>query len=65
MEKNRSKTKISPVLPVGKRLDELKLNQVLPDGSYDALCTYHILDDEDPEVELGTVSFNVELLFMK
>lgn len=55
----------SPVLPVGKRLDELKLNQVLPDGSYDALCTYHILDDEDPEVELGKVSFSVTLMFMQ
>lgn len=55
----------SPVLPVGKKLDELKLNQVLPDGSYDAICTYHILDDEDPERELGTVSFAVSLMFMK
>ena len=55
----------SPILPVGKRLDKLKLNQVLPDGSYDAICTYHILDDEDPEIELGTVSFTVSLMFVK
>lgn len=55
----------SPVLPVGKELDELKLNQVLPDGSYEAICTYHILDDEDPERELGTVSFAVSLMFVK
>lgn len=55
----------SPVLPVGKRLDQLKLNQVLPDGSYDAVCTYHILDDEDPEKELGTVSFAVSLMFVE
>lgn len=55
----------SPVLPVGSRIDELKLNQVLPDGSYEAICTYHILDDEDPEQELGTVSFAVSLMFMK
>ncbi len=54
----------SPVLPVGKRLDKLKLNQVLSDGSYDAICTYHILDDEDPEIELGTVSFAVTLMFI-
>lgn len=53
----------SPVLSVGKRLDQLKLDQALPDGEYDATCTYHILDDEDPEKELGTVSFAVSLLF--
>lgn len=55
----------SPVLPVGKRIEKLKLNQALPDGSYDAICTYHILDDEDPEVELGTVSFAVTIMFIK
>lgn len=55
----------SPVLPVGKQLDQLKLNQVLPDGAYDALCTYHILDDEDPDVELGTVTFSVSLMVIQ
>lgn len=55
----------SPVLPVGKKLDKLELNQVLPDGSYDAICTYHILDDEDPDKELGTVSFAVNLMVVK
>lgn len=55
----------SPVLLTGKRLDKLKLNQVLPDGSYDAICTYHILDDEDPDIELGNVSFSVSLMFVK
>lgn len=52
----------SPVLPRGKRLDRLELDQVLPDGTYDAICTYHILDDEDGERELGTVSFAVSLM---
>lgn len=55
----------SPVLPVGKRIETLKLNQGLPDGTYEAICTYHLLDDEDPERELGTVSFAVSLIFMK
>lgn len=55
----------SPVLPRGKRLEELKLDQVLPDGTYDAICTYHILDDEDPDRELGTVSFAVSLMFVQ
>lgn len=55
----------SPVLPTGKRLEQLKLDQVLPDGTYDAVCTYHILDDEDKNRELGTVSFAVSLIFTK
>lgn len=54
----------SPVLPVGKKLDQLELNQTLPDGTYDAVCTYHLLDDEDPDRELGTVSFAVSLMFV-
>lgn len=55
----------SPVLPVGKRLDKLELDQVLPDGTYDAICTYHLLDDEDPDKELSTVSFRVSLMFIQ
>ena len=55
----------SPVLPVGKRLEKLELNQTLPDGTYDAICIYHVLDDEDPEQELGAVSFAVTLMFVK
>lgn len=55
----------SPVLPVGKRLEKLELDQVLPDGAHEAICTYHILDDEDPDRELGTVSFAVSLMFIK
>lgn len=55
----------SPILPVGKRLEKLELDQVLPDGSYDAICTYHILDDEDPDRELGNVSFAVSLMFVQ
>lgn len=54
----------SPVLPVGTRLDQLELDQALPDGDYDAICTFHLLDDEDPEKELSTVSFAVSLMFL-
>lgn len=55
----------SPVLPVGKRLDTLELNDTLPDGEYEATCTFHLLDDEDPDTELTTVSFGVTLMFIK
>ena len=55
----------SPVLPVGKRLDKLELDQVLEDGTHDAICTFHLLDDEDPDKEIGTASFAVSLMFVK
>lgn len=55
----------SPVIPRGKRLEQLELDRVLADGTHNAICTYHILDDEDPERELGTVSFAVTLMFVK
>lgn len=53
----------SPVLPVGKRLKKLKLDKVLEDGEHEALCTFHLLDDKDPDKELSKVSFNVTLIF--
>ena len=55
----------SPVLPVGKKIDKLELNQALEDGEHDAICVFHLLDDEDPDKELGTVSFAVSLMFIK
>lgn len=55
----------SPVLPVGKRIEKLELNQALPAGAYDAVCIFHVLDDEDPEKELGTVALAVSLMFVE
>lgn len=51
----------SPIIPVGKRLDKLKLDKGLPAGQYEALCTFHLLDSEEKEV--GDVSFYVTLVF--
>lgn len=53
----------SPVLPVGKRLDKLKLDKALPSGEYAAICTFHLLDKENPDKEVSNVSFNVTLIF--
>ncbi len=52
----------SPVLPVGKQLDKLELNQTLPDGTYDATCTYYILDDEDPDREFNSINSIYEVI---
>ncbi len=54
----------SPVIPIGKQLDKLKLDKVLPDGIYPALCTFHLLDKKNPDEEVGKVSFNVTLIFL-
>ena len=53
----------SPVIPVGKRLDRLKLDKALPDGRYEAVCTFHLLDNEDHEKEISSVSFDITLIF--
>ena len=53
----------SPILPVGKRLDKLKLDKALPAGMYGAICTFHLLDKEDNKKEVSDVSFNVTLIF--
>lgn len=55
----------SPILPVGKKLKELKLDKSLPDGRYSAMCTFHLLDNGDPDKEVSKVSFGVTLLFGK
>lgn len=54
----------SPILPIGKRLDKLKLDKALPDGVHEAHCTFHLLDQEDHDRELSTVTFDVTLIFM-
>lgn len=53
----------SPVLPVGTHIKKLKLDKSLPDGTYPAECTFHLLDDDDPDKEISKVSFSVILVF--
>lgn len=40
----------SPILPVGSHLDNITLDTALPAGTYDCLCTYHLLDDENRSI---------------
>ena len=53
----------SQILPVGTRLDKLELDKALPDGQHEAICTFHMLDKEDPNKEVSDISFNVTLIF--
>lgn len=40
----------SPILPVGSHLEDITLDSKLPDGSYDCLVTYHLLDEKDESI---------------
>lgn len=40
----------SPILPVGSHLENITLDSVLEDGTYDCILTYHLLDDENRSV---------------
>lgn len=53
----------SPVIPIGKRLKKLKLDKALPDGEHNAICTFHLLENDNPEEEVSRVSFEVSLIF--
>lgn len=39
----------SGVIPVGKRIKEIKLDKDLPAGSYEAVCMYHLLREDGTE----------------
>lgn len=39
----------SGVIPVGNRIKEIKLDQDLPAGTYDAVCMYHLLKEDGTE----------------
>ena len=40
----------SPIMPVGSSLDSIKLDQELSKGTYDCVCTYHLLNDANEAI---------------
>ncbi|MCR5102528.1 MAG: hypothetical protein K6B41_14370 [Butyrivibrio sp.] len=48
---------LSPYIEVGKALKDIKLDKDLDAGTYNALLTYHLIDDN--KNELSTVSVNL------
>lgn len=52
----------SPVLPVGTKLQELKLDKPLEKGEYEAKCKFHLLDEEGNETT--SVTFGVNLVIL-
>lgn len=50
----------STVIPVGSKLNEITLNEDLEPGSYPAVCTYHLLNEDGDEI--STVGVNLTLV---
>ena len=50
----------SPVIPVGSTLRDFKLDSYLPEGTYGAVCTYYLVDDN--QNVLSSVNMGVSLV---
>lgn len=52
----------SPVLPVGTKLQELKLDKPLEKGDYEAKCKIHLLDENGNETTSVTFAVDLKIL---
>lgn len=50
----------SPILPVGSHLDNITLNTNLENGMYECILIYHLLDEENRDVD--TLKMTVKLI---
>jgi len=51
----------SPIIPVGSRMDKITLDSDLKKGSYDCVCTYHLIDDEKKPIGKASVAVTVNV----
>lgn len=49
----------SPILPVGTYLDDITLDEELPAGTYDCICTYHLIDENEAPISKVNVSLQI------
>lgn len=49
----------SDIIPVGSHLKNITLDKELPDGSYDCVMTYHLLDDDDNDISTVKVGLKI------
>ena len=52
----------SPYIPVGEELSEIKLDKTLSAGDYDAVVTYHLVDDDNEEITTVSVAVKIHVL---
>ena len=50
----------SPIIPVGSHLENISLDEDLPDGTYDCLIVYNLLDEEEKET-ISTVKLSLTI----
>lgn len=49
----------SPILPIGSHIENITLDSVLEEGTYDCILTYHLLDDENKSVSTLKMTITV------
>lgn len=52
----------SPILPVGTQIKNITLDASLEAGSYDCVCTYYLLDEDEKAISKVNVSVTIEVL---
>lgn len=49
----------SPIIPIGNYLDDIALDEELPQGTHDCVMTYHLLDDDEETVSTVKVGIKI------
>lgn len=51
----------SPYIPVGEKMKGFVLDKALPQGSYNGLVTYHLVDDDHKEISTLSVTITMQV----
>jgi hypothetical protein len=51
----------SPIIPLGMKMNKITLDTDLPKGTYDCVCTYHLIDDENKPISKVNVAVTVNV----
>lgn len=49
----------SPIIPLGKKMNNITLDTDLPKGTYDCICTYNLVDNENKPISKVSVGVTV------
>lgn len=52
----------SPIIPVGSHLNNISLDKPLEKGTYDCVCTYQLVDDNNKPVSKVSVGVTVNII---
>ena len=51
----------SPILPIGTYLNNITLDSILEAGTYDCVCTYYLLDEDDKPVSQVSIALTINI----